>query len=720
MARIILIFFFISVSSLWAQNTLEIVVLDVHDHQPLAGANVYFDSLQIGASTDSDGLAKITSIPNGRHWLVISYIGYQTQKAALSFPDQTTKPPLTVFLEPSPFHSEQIVVTSTRNNSIVDKTPLRIEVMGKEEVNEEIAIQPGNISKFLGESSSIVTRQTSAVSGAISFRLQGLPGRYTKLLKDGFPDFSGLASGFSPLQIPPLDLQQIEITRGALPTLFADGALAGIVNLISRRPTANPQWQLLFNQTDKQGTDISSFYSAKYGRAGFTFLVSQSQQSATDVDNDGFSDIPEFRQTTFNPRLFFNFDSSASLMVGLTSFFENRRGGDMRFLAHGADNRHSYGEQYATRRIGLNTRFQKQFRDSSSLTVKASYQNFKQDARFPTNYFSGTQNYGFTESSYFTTRGKHKIVGGASLISTIFNQNRKAYNDLYNSRSTTMGLFVQDDWNFAPRWTAHGGLRRDIRNGTPPFLLPDAALLFDAGNNLKLRLSGGRGYSVPALSEVAPQRDYYTYHVSPLFNKRPEASNDLSFDATYRYAEGDFAFSLNQAFYATWIDHALFANPETGNGAVTFADASLTASGAETHLVFNMDDLELFIDYNYADVRRRIQGKKEPFPFTPKHKLNFTATYEQEGNWRTGLEGFYTGEQFLNDGGKGRGYFIFGMMFEKTFKKFALILNVENILDERQSKYEKMVRPSAPYPQFKEIYMPIEGRVANLVLWIKL
>ncbi len=707
------------ISSLLAQSRLSVLVKDAADRRPLVGANVYFDSLQIGASTNGAGLAQIENIPTGQHRLLVSYVGFQTSQKQLYFPNESLKQPLIILLESAPFSSDQIVVTSTRNNSIAAKTPVRIEVLGKEEVNEEIAIRPGNVSKFLGESSSIITQQTSAVSGAVSFRLQGLPARYTQILKDGFPDFSGLASGFSPLQIPPLDLKQIEITRGSYSTLFASGAVAGIVNLVSRKPSDKPRLDLLLNQSTHQGRDISSFYSAQYGKAGLTFLASQSLQNAEDVDGDGFSDIPQFRQTTLNPRLFYDLSKTTSLMVGLTSFFEDRSGGDMHVLEQGADSVHVYAEKYATKRLGLNLRFQKQWTDSAAFTLKTSFQNFKQQAAFPGSWFSGTQNYGFAEASYFKPFGTHQVVAGASLIHNDFNQSQKQHSRLYDNRFTTAGLFVQDDWEFATGWMAHAGLRWDYWNGEQSFFLPHGALLYTVGPNIKLRLSGGMGYSVPTLYSVAPQHSYFTYNIHSGFSAEPEKSRDVAFDATYRFASGEFSLSVNQALYATWMEQAQFALPDA-NGSFTFVRGPLNARGAETHLILNIDELEVFADYTFTDVQRTILNKNESLPFTPKNKLNITTTFEQEGSWRTGLEAFYTGEQVLPDGGKGRPYYFFGLMFEKMFDKFSLILNVENILDERQSKYETMVQPPLDNPHFKDIYMPIDGRVANLVLWMKL
>lgn len=719
MKKFIFLLLMTFITSVIGQNKITVLVENSDDRQPLIGANVYFDSLQIGASTDANGRAFIDQIPNGQHTLIVSYIGFQTKKLVLDFPRKDQQQLLTVLLEPAPFSSKQIVVTSTRNNSVLEKTPVRIQVLGKEEVNEEIGILPGNISKFLGESSSIITQQTSVASGAVSFRLQGLPARYTQLLKDGFPDFSGLASGFSPLQIPPLDLQQIEITRGSYSTLFANNAVAGIVNLISRKPTKKPQLDVLFNRTNRQGKDISSFYSAQYGKTGLTLLASQSLQNAVDVDDDDFSDLPQFRQTTINPRLFYDFDETTSLMIGLTSFFENRSGGDMHVLKNGIDSAHVYSEKYATKRLGLNLHFQKRWSDSASITFKSSFQNFNQTATFPTTYFNGQQNYTFAEASYFRPFKHHKPVAGISITHQNFKQQNEMFSRLYDNRSTTVGVFAQDDWTFMSRWTLHGGLRWDYRSDRRSFLLPHAALLFNARQNLKLRLSGGFGYSVPALYDLAPDKAYYTYQIDSLINLHAERSRDLSFDATWRFHQGELALSLNQVFYVTWIDNAQFSSSHTDLAPLHFFSAPLSAKGAETHMILNLDEAELFVDYNYLDVRRNLDGNKENLPFTPHHKLNLTATYEQEGSWRTGVEGFYTGEQLISNGEKGRSYFIMGLMFEKKFKYFSLIFNVENLFDKRQSKYEKTVYITNGAPQFKEIYMPLEGRVANLALWFQ-
>jgi outer membrane receptor for ferrienterochelin and colicins len=109
-------------------------------------------------------------------------------------------------------------------------------------------MRPANVSMLLHESTGMQVQQTSAVSGNASIRVQGLDGRYTQLLKDGYPNFGNFASGLSILEIPPLDLKQVEIIKGPASTLYGGGAIAGVVNFISKTPKEKGEYNFILNQ----------------------------------------------------------------------------------------------------------------------------------------------------------------------------------------------------------------------------------------------------------------------------------------------------------------------------------------------------------------------------------------------------------------------------------------------------------------------------------------
>ena len=108
---------------------------------------------------------------------------------------------------------EEVRVQSTRTTRTIRNTPTRIETIDAEELEEKSNMKPANVSMVLHESTGLQVQQTSATSGNASIRVQGLDGRYTQLLKDGYPNFGNFASGLSILEIPPLDLKQVEFIK---------------------------------------------------------------------------------------------------------------------------------------------------------------------------------------------------------------------------------------------------------------------------------------------------------------------------------------------------------------------------------------------------------------------------------------------------------------------------------------------------------------------------
>jgi outer membrane receptor for ferrienterochelin and colicins len=111
-------------------------------------------------------------------------------------------------------------------------------------------------------------------------RIQGLRGRYTQILSDGLPLYGGQSGALSMLQIPPMDLGQVEVIKGVASALYGASALGGVVNLISRRPADDRE--LLLNQTTRGGTDAILWASGELSeRWGYTFLGSGHRQGCT-------------------------------------------------------------------------------------------------------------------------------------------------------------------------------------------------------------------------------------------------------------------------------------------------------------------------------------------------------------------------------------------------------------------------------------------------------
>ena len=126
---------------------------------------------------------------------------------------------------------EEIVVQATRSGRRVQDEPLRVEVIGREEIEEKILMRPGNIAMVLSETGGLRVQVTSPALGSSNIRVQGMYGRYTQLLADGLPLYGGQTSSLGLLQIPPTDLGQVEVIKGSVSALYGASALGGVINL---------------------------------------------------------------------------------------------------------------------------------------------------------------------------------------------------------------------------------------------------------------------------------------------------------------------------------------------------------------------------------------------------------------------------------------------------------------------------------------------------------
>ena len=723
MKTILSIFFIVFSNLIFAQNVFKAIIKDNDSNEPLTGVNVFIPSLNVGAASDTFGKAVIKNIPNGTYHIKFSYIGYESKIKIIKFPNNYSSVPMKVMLEKKSLEIGQITVTSTRTDNRIKDVPLRVEVLGSDEVNEEIGIKPGNISKLLGETSGILVQQTSATTGNVTFRIQGLPGRYTQLLQDGFPLYSGLSSGLSLLQIPPLDLQQVEVIKGASSALYGGDAIAGVVNLVSKKPKRKSEWTVLLNATQKGEKDISSFYTRRKNKIGITFLANYSTQNAVDVNHNGFTDIPQFNQFDIFPKLFFYPDSTTFLMGGIDLSYDERQGGDIFAIENAPDSLHSYLNKNKSSHLVTQFVFRKKFGENK-LTLKNSFSRFKRKITLSNNRFEGTQNSSYSELSYLFNTNRNKIVLGANFNTDNFNPNSVLTNRNLAYNYFTTGLFLTDNWHLSDKIIFQPSFRVDYHNKYHFFYLPQASILFNLLDDLSIRIGGGTGYKVPTIfTESAEEQGFKD--VLPIANNiQPERSVGENFDISYQNTFWDFLnFSIDQSFYYTKVNHSLIPKSDSlSKGIIDYKNSffPIEVKGFDTHMDLSEDEFEFFVDYTFNDAYVKYPGKKSYLDLTPRSKLNMTLTYEKENDWRTGIEAFYTGHEYLKNGLKSRPYWLIGVMVEKMFKHFDVIGNVENLFDVRQTKFENIVNPPLTKPTFKQLYAPIDGIVANIAVKINI
>jgi outer membrane receptor for ferrienterochelin and colicins len=577
---------------------------------------------------------------------------------------------------------------------------------------------------ILNESTGIQTQQTSATSANASIRIQGLDGRYTQILKDGFSIFSGAASGLGLLQTPPLDLKQVEVIKGSASTLYGGGAIAGLVNLISKTPKNESELSFHINGTSAGGLDLNGFYRQRIRKTGITLFASRNTNKAYDPARIDLTAIPEFERYVFNPKLFLYFNSKTSLNIGLNSSFETRTGGDLHYIEGDGDNTHSYFERNKTGRLSSQFLITHKFNENTEVNIRNSISYFNRKITVPGYQFDGTQYGTYSEANYTRENGQTEWVAGVNLWTDQFRENRKTSVLLRNYSQTTLGAFIQNNIHATNWLELETGLRSDYVLEYGFALLPRVSALLKLNDELNSRIGGGLGYKAPTIFTEESERIQYQ-NVLPISSgdNKLERSYGLNWDINYRNSlvNDQVSFSINHLFFYTFLNNPLVMEPETG-AQYRFKNLAghIDSRGMETNIKIAYRDFKLFVGYTLTDTKIHTDQILKQNPLTAKHRLNNVLMYEADEKWKLGAEAYYYSSQKLNDGATGNPYWIFGLMAEKLWEKFSLYINFENFTDTRQTRFDTIYTGSITNPVFRDIYAPLDGFVINGGLKLKL
>jgi iron complex outermembrane receptor protein len=694
--------------------TYRAQIIDDESELPLVGATLQLINSSFAAVSDEEGMIRLDAVSAGTYTIEVRFLGYRTARFERSFPNESDEVEL-IALHHDEEEMEAIVVQSMRSSRVIEDIPTRVEVIAGEELAEKGNMKPGDIRMLLNESTGIQTQQTSATSYNSSIRIQGLDGKYTQLLRDGLPLYSGYSGGLSLMQIPPLDLAQVEVIKGSASTLYGGGAIAGLVNLISRRPSEDGGLDLMVNGTSALGLDASAFYSEQFEKFGTTIFASYNKGTAYDPSSVGLTAIPQFDRITVNPKIFWAPRPDTELILGFNWTKEDRLGGNLDYIK-GESVSDPYFERNETDRFSTQMSYSKNWGEDLVLEFKNSLNFFNREITLPGYLFGGKQFSSFSELNFQKQNANSEWTSGVNLWTENFDQSLGNLAGPLDYQLNTVGAFVQNIWNLAEKWTLESGFRLDYQEDYGLFPLPKISLMVEPSELLTLRLGGGLGYKSPTVfSEEAEQLSFR--NVLPIDPSQFEAerSAGANLDINYKIALGEeVTLNTNTLFFYTQIQDPLMLVAAGFGYEFRQPESQIQTQGLELNLKWTYRDWKLFLGYTYADVDERQGGVSSQFPLVAKHRLNNVLMYEKHENFWIGLEGYYFSPQLLNDGQTGQSYWIVGLISEKKLgENFSVFLNFENFLNTRQTAFDTIYTGSISNPQFRDIYAPVDGFVIN-------
>jgi outer membrane receptor for ferrienterochelin and colicins len=608
---------------------------------------------------------------------------------------------------------DTVTVTATRTPTLVRDEPLRVEAVPAEEIEENLTVQPGNLTSLLNELPSARIQSAAPGLGGAGLQLRGMPTRDALVLTDGLPLLGAESDSFGILQTPPLDLKRVEVIKGAASALYGGSALGGVLNLVSQTADAEPA--ILASVGTRGARDLEGFLSDK-GSAGWsgTLTAGAHDQSREDISDEGWAELPAYRRYTLRPRLWWDAAPGRSLFltVGLTN--ESREGGTMpgRVLPDGS----AFAEALHTRRLDGGAVSNWVLDDALALTGRVSFTSTQLDRTFGAQRIASDQTTVYAEETISaSTRGHAWVLGLAFEHDALAAAAVPGVSYGYN----VPAVFVQDE-AAATSWLKFAGSARvDGHNKYGTFFSPRvSALMRQPESDWSLRASVGGGFAAPTpLVDEIEATGLGT--LLPLQGLHAERAVTESLDAKW----ADEGWDVNASVFNSEI-RSLFETKIAPDQKLELVNAPgpWRAPGAEVLIRYVTGPLQLIGSWSYIDATQTLlSGTRARAPLVPRHSAELGGILESERRGRIGLELGYTGRQGLDDDPYrtvSEPYIELNALAEIRMGGFSIFFNALNLTDSRQTRFDPLIRPSlGPGGNpITDVWAPLAGRSFNLGL----
>jgi outer membrane receptor for ferrienterochelin and colicins len=436
---------------------------------------------------------------------------------------------------------DPLVVTGTRTTQRLSETPIRTEVLGDLELR---LASPRTLADAIELLPGARVENNCQNCGTSQILLLGLEQKYTQLLFDGAPLFTGLAGVYGIDQIPALFLDRIEVVKGGGSSIYGSGAVGGVINLIGRRPnhtcaTGEVRFESVKGQPILGISGVLDHVSAD-GRSLLSVYGQIVRGEPVDLNHDGFSDLTRKKLRVAGAR-FVQRIGKGELRTDVSRTLEHRRGGNKLDLP---DNLADVSERIDTERDALTAAWSDRVSPDLDYQIAAGYARIDRQT-FYGGLFGHAQNerlvgesaagvgdndqayldrgyatwgqvaldqFGYTKNWVGNVDAQANRQWGQHLVSFGAQYFREKISDRVPvsefvrefpvradvAVGDNVGVFVQDDWRVAERWRLVLGVRGDKNSELARTVFsPRINVKWQATKELTLRGTIGTGFRAP-------------------------------------------------------------------------------------------------------------------------------------------------------------------------------------------------------------------------------
>ncbi|MBN2571373.1 MAG: TonB-dependent receptor [Ignavibacteriales bacterium] len=244
-AFVFLFVFIPFINSFSQSNELKGVIIDKETQKPLYSANISLSEPQLFTTSDKNGEFSFTNLTDGNFTLIVSYVGYHTEKITVNL-SQNSNQELNIEMLPTSISLGEVTVSSSKTEKLIKDVPIPIEVVSQDEIMMKPSISTSDI---LTDEAGVSIAKDGPWGSHINIR--GMKRDNIVILVDGnrIETATNIAAGLSMVDLN--DVKRIEIVKGGNSSLYGTGATGGVVNIFTS--SYNYQDSFRFNGSFSSG-----------------------------------------------------------------------------------------------------------------------------------------------------------------------------------------------------------------------------------------------------------------------------------------------------------------------------------------------------------------------------------------------------------------------------------------------------------------------------------
>jgi len=547
--------FFFSVTSIYANGILSGVVMDSKTHQPLSAVNIQVLGTLLGGSTEKNGNFIIDKIPAGIYTIRASMMGYRSETITGVKIDLSTKTELKIQLVETAIQFDPIIISANKTQQRLDLAPVSLSVINSKEIESR---NPTNLIEVLETAPGVmfIGNQIN-IRGSTGYTFGA--GNKVLLLLDGIPVYASDTGEFNWDMIPPSDIEQVEILKGAGSTLWGASALGGVVNIITKTPSPQEKWHVNLSTGKYDKPYYKEWYWTDHTRLFYDRQdMSYSKQfasvgfrcSASRFVSKGYRQLGDFEKYNVTGRFDYRVTSNlkfigyAAYSYSDQGFFVQWKGQNDPYEVDEA-NLQNYAQ---LNQFNLYAKITRLFSSRFSVSVRASMVRTLMGNQFGDgNEFNPALGQGIELQADWIPAVAHSLTFGVQYQhdagSTKFFGDHQGY---------FIGPYVQDEWRLNKTMRLTMGVRYDryqlIENLKEDLISPRIGINWQPWQITSFRASAGSGFRAATIVERFLELSIMNFNI--VSNPQLKAETSWAFDVGCRHY-----------FTSNWnIDVSLFDN----------------------------------------------------------------------------------------------------------------------------------------------------------------